>query len=184
MMPRKYVRGLPADDVDVPGVYGTPHSRIPGSWRILASYDDGKRHKDRLFRNLAAEGQSETRGTWEWHHVVEGQHFADIDFGGRLAQLYANELPCVLIAKEEHLAYNRLLHIRETDELFRDRGLPDDLRRRSAAAAADARIGAKHPELRARVAHLRTLYRNAYAGDRVLTTVAENVLDDALAQLR
>lgn len=181
MVPRSYLRGLDANDFDISGIYGIPHARAAGRWRIVCSYADGKRHKGRLFDNLNRAGQPEGRGGWEWHHIVEGQHFADVDFAGRLPNVYAEELPCVLIAKEEHLAYNRLLHIRETDELYRAAGLPPDLRKRSAAAAAAARDRTKHGALRMRV--LERLYRNAYAGDLVLTTIAGNVLNDSLRYL-
>lgn len=183
MMPGKYVRGLDASDPDIPGVYGVPHARIHGSWRIVCSYNDGRRHKARLFANLATMGQVEQRKSWEWHHVVEGQHYADIDFAGRLSTLYADELPCVLLSREEHTAYNRVLHIREADELYRDGGLPADLRKRSAAAAAAARDRTNHSRLRGQVANLQQMYRDAYAGDRVLITIAENVFDDALRSL-
>src|SRR5215208_6059820 len=138
MVPQRYLLGLDAADGDIRGVYGIRHSRKPGSWRIVCSYADGKRHKTRLFANMAAMGQAEARQTWEWHHIVEGQHFADVDFAGRLAVLYADELPCVLISREEHIAYNRILHIRETDELYRDAGLPADFRQRSTDAALAA----------------------------------------------
>lgn len=184
MIPRTYLQGLEADDFDIPGVYGARHSRSPGSWRILCSYDDGQRHKARLFANMAAAGQAESRGTWELHHIVEGQHFADIDFQGQLDRLYKQVLPCVLIAKEEHLAYNRLLHISETDELYRDNGLPAGVRARSISTAASARNRANHAALRRRVDDLLQLYRNAYSGDQVLTAVAENVLRSTLTALR
>lgn len=184
MVPHTYLRGLDADDFDIKGVYGIRHGRMPGRWRIVCSYADGKRHKARLFGNMAAMGQAESRKTWEWHHIVEGQHFADVDFAGRLAVAYAEELPCVLIAREEHAAYNRLLHIRETDELYRDTGLPAALRLRSTAVAAAARDRTNHPQLRQRVGELQQLYRDAYSGDPVLTTIAMNVLGDALSKLR
>jgi hypothetical protein len=45
MVPRKYLRGLEADDFDIPGVFGTPRARRPGSWRIICSYVDGKRQR-------------------------------------------------------------------------------------------------------------------------------------------
>jgi hypothetical protein len=184
MLPRKYVRGLDASDVDIPGVYGIPHGRVRGSWRIVCSYADGKRHKARLFAGLESAGQAERRRTWEWHHVVEGQHYAEIDFTGQLRRLYAEELPCVLLAKEEHVAYNRVLHISETDELYRDTGLPAALQQRSEAAVKAVRDHANHPRLRTQVARLRALYRNVYAGDPVLTAIADNVLADALANVR
>ena len=184
MIPRKYLATLDANDYDIPGIFGIPHARKQGSWRIVCSYGDGQRYKEKLFAKLAAAGQQETRGTWEFHHVVEGQHYADVDYSGRLPALYADELPCVLIAKEEHLAYNRLLHIRETDELYRGPGLPKDLRDRSAAAVEAARDPKNHPRLRADVEKLKRLYSDAYQGDPVLTAIARNVLHDAEAALR
>lgn len=184
MVPQKYLQGLAASDYDIRGIYGIPHARKTGSWRIVCSYADGKRHKERLFRNMATMGQSESRSSWEWHHVVEGQHFADIDFAGQLPVLYQEQLPCVLVAREEHQAYNRVLHIRETDELFRDTGLPKDLRERSAAVALAARSKANHAKLRSRVRELQQLYRNAYAGDSVLAQIAMNILEESLGYLR
>jgi hypothetical protein len=184
MVPRSYLKGLDADDFDIPGIFGTRHARSPNSWRIICSYEDGRRHKSRLFANLAVAGQKEAARTWDLHHVVEGQHFADVDFTGQLETLYAKRLPCVLIAKEEHTAYNRLLHIHETDELYRDRELPADVRARSAAAKAAAANPAEHAKLRGRVDELLALYRNAYSGDAVLLTIAENVLKEALVSLR
>ena len=44
MVPASYLRGLDADDFDLRGIYGIPHARTPGSWRIVCSYADGKRH--------------------------------------------------------------------------------------------------------------------------------------------
>jgi hypothetical protein len=184
VVPQKYLRGLEAGDDDISGVYGIRHARKPGSWRIVCSYADGKRHKAALFAKLAAAGQTESPDSWEWHHIVEGQHFADVDFAGQLSALYEHELPCVLIAREEHRAYNRLLHIRETNELYRDSGLPRDLRDRSARVALAARSRANYAELRRRANELQRLYANAYAGDPVLTTIAMNVLNDTLGQLR
>ena len=180
MIPQKYLRGLDARG-PVRGVYSIPHSRRAGAWRTVSSYEDGLRYKKHMFDAM---GQAESQASWDWHHVVEGQHFADVDFSGQLAQLYKQQLPCVLIAREEHLAYNMLLHIRETDELFRDTGLPADLRERSAHAALEGRVKTNHPTLRLRVANLKRQYQYAYAGDHVLITIAENVLDDVLNDLR
>lgn len=209
MMSRKYLRGLDVSESHLPGVFAIPHARAADSWRLVCSYADGKRYKERLFADMRAthdlihsyrleRGMSrasaavhtrqltdiQSKGTWEWHHVVEGQHFADVDFNGQLPVLYESDLPCVLIAKEEHTAYNRLLHTSETDELFRDAGLPAKLREGSAATAMAARNRQNHPKLRRRVEELRQLYRNAYAGDRVLTSIADNVFNEALTNLR
>jgi hypothetical protein len=184
MLPTRYLRGVPATPFEgAPGVFAAPHSRHPGSYRYLSSYRDGQAHKPRIFGLLARYGQPEAREEWDLHHVVEGQHFADIDFRGQLAALYADQLPVVLIHKPEHRAYNRLLHSRETDELFRD-ALPREMVRRSQETAAAFRDRNRHDELRARVQELAALYRGAYDGDRVLQRVAQNVFDEALGQLR
>ncbi|HXE60311.1 MAG TPA: hypothetical protein VN607_06370 [Gemmatimonadaceae bacterium] len=100
MVPRSYLRGLDANDFAISGIYGIPQPRTPGSWRIVCSDVDGKRHKARLFDNLKQAGQPEDRGA-----------------------------------------------------------------------------------LRTRVHELERLYRNAYAGDLVLTTIAVNVLKDSLRSL-
>lgn len=184
MMPERYVAGLDAIDGDRPGVYGVRHVRRPASWRIICSYEDGHRNKAALFAGMAAAGQTETVGSWEWHHVVERQHYADIDFQGRIEVLYRSELPCVLLINTEHRAYNRLLHISETDELHRDHNLPADLLVRSKQVKAEAGNIAAHTALRARVSALRRLYRNAYTGDAVLIRIADNVFDHALTALR
>jgi hypothetical protein len=184
MLPRKYLQGIAVDPFeDCPGVFAAQDYRSSHSWRYLSSYADGKRHKVRIFALLKQYGQSGVPGGWDLHHVVEGQHFADVDFSGKLAALYRDELPCVLIHKNEHVAYNQVLHIRETDEMFRDQ-LPKDLLERSQRAAAEAKDRRKHPELRIRVQRLKDLYRNAYMGDPVLQKIASNVLDDTMLQLQ
>ncbi len=184
MLPTRYLRGVAIAPFEgAPGIFAAPHSRHPGSYRYLSSYQDGQVQKPRLFALLARYGQPEARAEWDLHHIVEGQHFADTDFRGELPAVYAAQLPCVLIHKAEHRAYNRLLHCRETDDLFRD-ALPRDLAARSRATAAAYRDPQRRPELRARVRELAALYRGAYDGDAVLQRVAQNVFDDALARVR
>lgn len=183
MLPSRYLHGIPVQPFEgCEGVFAAPHHRNPLHYRYLCSYRDGKRHKGRIFELLHRYGQPESSEEWDLHHVVEGQHAADVDFGGRIAVLYENELPCVLIHKDEHTAYNRLLHIRATDVIFRD-VLPRDLDRRSQDAVASARDRRRHPQLRLRINNLAALYRSVYAGDSVLQQVAHNVFRDALAQL-
>ena len=184
MLPSRYLTGVRATQLeDFPGVFAAADYRSSSSSRFVCSYDDGRRHKLRLFQFLARLGQREARAEWDLHHVVEGQHFADIDFAGRIRTAYAQELPVVLIHKNEHVAYNQLLHVSATDEMFRD-ALPDDLVQRSRAAAASAARPAERAALRARVARLAQLYDGAYAGDAILQRIARNVLDDALLLLR
>ena len=184
MSVKKYLLGVSVDPFEgLPGVFAGPHHKHTGHYRYLSSYRDGQRGKARIFQLLAQHGQRENPREWELHHIVEGQHFADIDFGGRLERAYVDELPCVLIHRVEHRAYNSLLHIRETDMLYRHT-LPRELGERSTAAAAAAKTRTAHARLRRRVSDLRQLYTNAYADDRVLRRIAQNVIDDALTFLR
>ena len=183
MLPKKYMNGVDYDPFEgLPGVFATPHYKQTHSWRYVCSYSDGKRHKARIFELLAKYGQPEARGDWDLHHVVEGQHFADVDFGGRLGVMYQEELPVVLIHKPEHHTYNQLLHITETDELFRDQ-LPSALLLRSKSAQTAAMDPAQRGTLERRVQQLALLYQQAYAGDFVLQRISRNVFDDALQVL-
>jgi hypothetical protein len=179
MLPNKYLLGVRATQFEMfPGVFATPPHRHPTSSRFICSYADGQRYKAQLFAFFSRAGQTEARGQWDLHHIVEGQHFADIDFSGRLQALYKDGLPVVLIQKNEHVAYNMLLHIAATDEMFRD-SLPADLVLRSQAAAAAAKQPNQRGALRERVDNLIELYTLAYQGDPVLTRIALNVLNDA-----
>jgi hypothetical protein len=182
MLPRQYLQGTGAVPFEMfPGIFATPHHKHAGSSRFICSYADGQRHKGALFALIARAGQpEEKRGQWDLHHIVEGQHFADIDFGGRLQSMYQNELPVVLIQKDEHVAYNQLLHVSATDELFRDK-LPADLLLRSQAAANAAKQLNQRAMLRTRVATMLQLYEGAYQGDPVLAQIARNVLNSAKA---
>jgi hypothetical protein len=184
MLPQKYLLGVRSVPFEMfPGMFAVTHHRDANSSRFISSYADGKTQKAGLFAFLARTGQIESRRQWDLHHIVEGQHFADIDFGGRLQAMYQNELPVVLIQKDEHVAYNMLLHISATDEMFRDT-LPADLLARSRAAVAAAAQPAQRPALRARVDKLIELYDGAYMSDPVLTQIARNVLTDARSLLR
>ena len=184
MLPRKYLRGLPAVPFDpFPGIFAVAHHRRNDSSRIVSSYADGKSRKAELFRFLARTGQIEARRQWDLHHIVEGQHFADVDFAGRLQTMYQNELPVVLIQKDEHVAYNMVLHISATDEMFRDT-MPAELLARSQQAAAEAAQPAMRPKLRERVDQFIELYEGVYMSDPVLTQIARNVLTDARSLVR
>lgn len=184
MLPMKYLRGLQAVPFEMfPGIFAATDHRRGDSSRFISSYADGKTNKAELFRLLARTGQIESRRQWDLHHIVEGQHFADVDFGGRLQTMYQNELPVVLIQKDEHVAYNMVLHISATDEMFRD-NLPADLLARSRRAVVDAAQPALRPDLRARVDQFIELYEGVYMSDPVLTQIARNVLTDAKSLLR
>lgn len=184
MILSEFLFGLDTNDYDIPGIFGTQDTRHSGTWRILCSYNDGKTHKKTLFAKLAAYGQQESAKTWQLHHVVERQHYADIDFTGQLTNMYLNILPCVLLPEEEHRTYNSLLHIGETADLFLDASLPIEVIKRAQTTANEARNPGNHARLRRRAEEMQRLYENAYSGDAVLTRVAQNVIDTALRNIQ
>jgi hypothetical protein len=184
MILSNYLFGLDANDWDTPGIFGIQDARRSGNWRILCSYTDGKYHKQTLFAKLAPAGQQESAKTWQLHHVVERQHYADIDFAGQLLDFYYNKLPCVLLSQEEHRAYNGLLHCRETTDLFRDESLPIEVIKRAEKTTFEAKDPSQHNRLLRRAEQIQLLYENAYDGDCVLATVARNVINFAVGALK
>ena len=176
MLSASYLQGLDTVEFTIPGIYYVRHSRRPDSFRILSTHRDGTRNKGQLFAQLAADGQIEKPGTWEFHHVVEGQHFADIDHLGQLPGIYKDGLPCVLLAQEEHRAYNSLLHSGAADELFRSSS-PHIPLARTSSPALQSGTRSRSDAFRLRIDDLRLMYRSAYDGDLVLQTIASNVLD-------
>lgn len=184
MINQKFYQGLESDPTDRTWPKEIVPFTINGKTRYICTYEDGKRYKGKIFDLLKKHGQTEVRKTWDLHHIVEGQHYADIDFMGRLEIAYKKELPCVLIANEEHRALNSLLHCKETDELWRDIALPSNLKERSRATAKAARDRSNTSALKKRLREIRNLYINAYSGRPILRQIAMNVIADADHKLR
>lgn len=178
-MNSKYLAGIYHKQFEmIDGFYVAHHYRNPNHSRFISSYNNGKYQKRRLFNCMRMFGQDEIEKDWELHHIVEGQHFADIDFSGRLKKMYAEELPCVFIHKIEHRAYNSLLHVKETGELYRDE-LPKDMLQRSHQAVVSAADKSKKRELLTRIRKLENLYLDAYSGDPIFQRIAQNVFSEA-----
>ncbi len=52
---------------------------------------------------------------FDFHHVVEHQHLADVAVDGMLNMMYEYEMPTVMMHNvKHHLAYDAILHIKET----------------------------------------------------------------------
>jgi hypothetical protein len=188
MIARKYLVGLEdANDWDIPGIFGVydaPRARYKGGYRILCSYADGQSHKKTIFAKLSEGGQKEDPKTWQLHHVVERQHYADIDFSGKLPFLYLNELSCVLLSEEEHRVYNGVLHCGETTDLFRDGTLPAEVIRRSEKTAKAAMYPSQRKRLQDRADQMLRLYENFYGKGSILAIVARNVINFAKGTLK
>lgn len=180
-----YFGSLPYTPYDLlPGLYTVADYRDPNSSRWICTYADGQRHKTALFKLMSRVGQLELPGDWDIHHIVEGHHYADIDFRGELDRIYQHQLPCVFLhRREEHTLYSRLAKTSAVSEMFRGKGMPKTAADRSKAVAKDARDPRNRAMLRKRVEDMRSYYRGVYMGDPVLTMIADKVLDEALTKL-
>ncbi len=177
-MPLTYLRGVQYTTGETPGIYQTPHHCQAGAYRILGSYVDLQRFKDVMAEALPAFGKE--RADWQIHHIVEGRHFADVDFAGRLRESYEHELPCVLIhQRTEHELYSRIQSTKATTELYRESARAGDSADRSRKAQREATDRRNHLQLRRQVEALKALYAALYANDHVLRRIAVNVLDEA-----
>lgn len=180
-----YFGSLPYTPYDLlPGLYTVADHRNRNSTRWLCTYADGQRHKTALFGLMRRLGQNEQPAEWDIHHIVEGHHYADIDFRGELERTYQHQLPCVFLhRREEHTLYSRLARTGAVSELFRGQGLPRKAVDRSKAVALEAKDPRNRAMLRKRVEDLRSYYKGVYMGDTVLSMIANNVLDEALTKL-
>jgi hypothetical protein len=173
MLPLEYLSYLDYDLFEnLNGIFVISHYKM--GYRYISTYKDAQNHKEYIFNLLEKYGQIEKRKDWEIHHIVEGQHYADIDFSGKLKKLYYDELPCVFIEKNEHIAYSMSLHTKETDILYRDH-LPLETMKRSRKAFLDAAHVNNFARLKNRLVRLENLYVNVYQNDVQLQTVAKNV---------
>jgi hypothetical protein len=157
-------------------VYFVPDYR--GGWRLIATYTDGTAHKGRIFNDLRKRGQKENIGEWEWHHIVEGNHLASVDFNGSLSVSYENDFPCVLIhGREEHSLYSRMFRTAAGRELYRNDHHTGNETKRMASARAEAKA---NPNWKAlfleRTDRLITMYDDAYSGDFIMQQISRNVL--------
>jgi hypothetical protein len=187
MLTGRFLNGLTAHALEsFPGMFAIDDRRKPNSYRYVASYDDGMRAKTSFFAFLSRHGQREDPSRWHLHHVVEGHHFADIDFDGRLGDFYDSILPCVFVHEDEHSGYTRQARLRGTREMYRD-ALPGTMEDRSRAARKSAVASradvARAAALRARVMKMRRYYRDLHEGDLVIARLADNVLLDAIERL-
>lgn len=141
------------------GVYVTNH-HIRG-WRYFSTHSNGKLRKEAIFQKLANGGMKENPGSWDWHHVVEGNHLAPLFTPSAYKRLYDNEWPTVLLhSAEEHKILN---------SLFRSKGTLLGLEKSDALMVPG----------RNRNEYLSTLlsrYHDAYSGDPILQQAARNVI--------
>lgn len=175
----KYLNGVDYDFFEsIDGVYVVKEANRLRGYRYICSYNTGLKNKERIIRKLRRYGQSETSGDWAFHHIVEGKHFADINFTGRYEEAYENELPCYMIHKDRHTLYTSLFGIRETDIIYRD-PFPGKCLDRSKLVAESAKDKKNYEYFLSIIRKYEELYLNAYRGDIVMQKISKNVFTEA-----
>ncbi|MEJ1239300.1 hypothetical protein WBG78_14280 [Chryseolinea sp. T2] len=177
----KYLNGVDYDFFEsIDGVYVIREIQHSKGYRYICSYNIGKNQtiKKQIFDKLRRYGQHENNEDWEFHHIVEGRDFADIDFAGRYSEMYSKELPCVMFHKARHSAFTNLFRNKETRLLYRNgaRGKAED---RASAVSAKAKSSANHRILLGDLEKLEELYANIYLGDVALQQISRNVFREA-----
>jgi hypothetical protein len=171
------------------------HHAQPGQHRFVMTYADGQAKKASVFSLLKAFGVNRlVPSEWDLHHIVEGRHFADLDFRGEYTTMYAQELPCILLHRQsEHSLYTVLAGIKATKELYLDKISGDSEARASQTCTLFSTIKGSRDDkwrgeqldiLRQRLANMRKLYGNTYSGDPLMRQIAKNVLDVAESKLQ
>lgn len=118
---------------------------------------------------------------FEFHHVVERPHLADISFEGPLVNELYGGMPAVMLHRGEHHTYNRILHSRQTRDLYmRDQqDLPEDVVE-SEQAVRRLLVAEKQKakqEIRQRISIMREVYRGVYEDNNVLYVIARNIIN-------
>lgn len=164
-------------------------------WKLSDSYENfyiiGLR-KDEMYtcayhdRNTAKKSIMQISGynsaEFDFHHIVEQQHLADISYDGSLHSMYEYQIPTVLLHNREHqLRYNSILHIAQTRHLYMSKemgniGMPK--KQIEAMKLYCNKEGRK--QLKERTLEMKNLYSDVYESDLSLKQIAMNILDHYL----
>jgi hypothetical protein len=119
---------------------------------------------------------------FDFHHIVERPHLADISVAGSTVNDSYPGMPAVMIHKPEHYRYNSILHAAETRELYmrQDINLPDGVEESERVIRG---MFASNPEetskeVKTRIHIMKGLYEGAYEGNDLLSTVSDNILNE------
>lgn len=116
---------------------------------------------------------------FDFHHIVEQQHLADISYNGLLTTMYNFQIPTVLLHNREHqLRYNSILHVAQTRHLYlrtetKNLGIPE--KEREATKLYSNTQGRK--QLKERTLEMKKLYSVIYELDHSLKRIAMNIFD-------
>lgn len=121
-------------------------------------------------------------GDFDFHHIVERPHLADISFSGSKVDESYPSMPVVMIHKGEHHGYNRILHAGETRELYMrtKTGLPSGVEDSENAVRKMAENNSEEArkEVNLRIDILKEIYNGVYQGNNILKIISANILND------
>ena len=124
------------------------------------------------------------RSAFEFHHIVERQHLADISCAGDEVNASYPAMPSIMIHKTEHHQYNMLLHAGETRELYMrsaeniPSGVVDSeaaVRKMLSTSDSKERELFKN-EINQRIDIMNQLYHGVYEGNGLLKKIASKCL--------
>ena len=155
------------------------------------------RDKDMYKRNIVhltneISGLNTTEYDWDFHHIIEQQHLADIplkELGLKtLAEYYANEIPTVIISKAEHQLLSSYLHFKEFRKLYyvnQRFTTPSGAGARQNIANQNFAKGTiTKTDVNKIINGLIEMYDNVYIRHIVFKTISRNFLNDIRSQIR
>ncbi|MCW3111180.1 MAG: hypothetical protein JWQ09_5686 [Segetibacter sp.] len=116
---------------------------------------------------------------FDFHHIIEKRHLADISIDGMLDINHGYKMPVVLLHNLEHrLAFTSILSTKETRYLYMNKETGYISLQQKQLEAIKLYKSAEGKKLLAeRVAAMKKLYSQVYETEPLLKQVANNILD-------
>lgn len=119
---------------------------------------------------------------FDFHHIVERPHLADISVAGSTVNERYPGMPTVMIHKPEHMRYNSILHAPETRQLYmrQDINIPEGVAESERVIRSMFKDNPEEiaNEVKTRISIMKTLYAGAYEGNDLLRIMSGNILND------
>ena len=136
-------------------------------------------HRNGNAKKEICELMKRSTGSFDFHHIVERQHLADISVNGMLDFMYQYEIPTVMLHNVKHqLAYNAILHIKETRHRYlgkESNSIGIEERQKRAIRLSHNPEGRKL--LQKQIDEMMDIYGEVYHNEPVIRKIASNILN-------